>query len=146
VSPHVPPSPRPLPGATTPPPSTATRAHTAAQPAQRPTFTPLTDHALYLADLADEMAQILRQIAQDAANPLAGSPNECVHGSNVEPLPTLPPKLLSVDDMADLLQVNQRTIRRWRMQGRLPSGIEIAGVIRWHPDEIDEWIRDGGVA
>ena len=64
-----------------------------------------------------------------------------------DPLPDAPyprdfGRLLSVRDVADLLAVDERTIRRWRREGRLPNAVEVCGVIRWRPEVVDQWILD----
>ena len=54
--------------------------------------------------------------------------------------PVTPARLLSVRDVAERLNLSEKTVRRLRRRGVLPAGIEIAGVLRWRPDEIDAWI------
>jgi DNA-binding transcriptional MerR regulator len=54
-------------------------------------------------------------------------------GSNVVPL-------LRVRDLAEMLQVNARTIRRWRDARILPPALSIEGVVRWEPRVVHEWL------
>jgi len=49
-------------------------------------------------------------------------------------------RLLRVRDLAELLQVDERTIRRWRDERRLPEPVVIAGVLRWRAEDIDAWL------
>jgi len=56
--------------------------------------------------------------------------------------PTTPARLMSVRDVALRLSLSERTVRRLRRRGELPAGIEIAGTVRWRPEEIDAWIGD----
>jgi excisionase family DNA binding protein len=50
--------------------------------------------------------------------------------------------LQTVDDLARLMQVGPKTIRRWRSEGRLPAGIVLGGVVRWHADDVRRWIDE----
>ena len=52
--------------------------------------------------------------------------------------------LLTVDDLARVLRVDSKTVRRWRSEGKLPDAIELGGVVRWHPDVVGAWLRGGG--
>lgn len=54
-----------------------------------------------------------------------------------------PPLLLRVDEVAQLLGLSERSV--WRMQsaGRLPSGVRLAGSIRWRRAEIEAWVDAG---
>jgi predicted DNA-binding transcriptional regulator AlpA len=94
-----------------------------------------------LATLFTEAAGILHQIAQV---PLAVRAQEALMCSVKEPAASA--RLLTAEDLAARLQVDARTIRRWRRAGRIPAGIEIAGVVRWTPESIDAWVASGGRA
>ncbi len=50
--------------------------------------------------------------------------------------------LLSVRDVAKLVQVDPGTVRNWREQGKLPAAVKIGGVIRWDADDIDRWLEE----
>ena len=72
-----------------------------------------------------------------------------VPATATEPVPAAPferpdprefERLLSVQDLADRLAVDARTVRRWRRDRVLPEALEIAGVIRWRPETIDAWL------
>lgn len=49
--------------------------------------------------------------------------------------------LLTVRQLAELLQVSTRTV--WRMQsaGELPEPIRISHRVRWRRDDVEEWLR-----
>ncbi len=47
---------------------------------------------------------------------------------------------LRVRDLAELLRVNERTVRRWRSEGVLPPAVEIAGVVRWRREAVEAWL------
>ena len=57
-----------------------------------------------------------------------------------------PGRLLSARDLAKMLGVQERTIRRWRKQkGKLPQGIELGdSVIRWREQDIERWLVERG--
>ena len=88
-----------------------------------------------LADLLGEASGILQELAQV---PLAVHAERALM-CDVEK-PVTPARLLSVRDVAERLNLSEKTVRRLRRRGVLPAGIEIAGVLRWRPDEIDAWI------
>ena len=48
--------------------------------------------------------------------------------------------LLSVKEVAELLQVSARTIYDWRYQGLGPPAIMIGRLVRYEPNEIDRWL------
>ena len=52
--------------------------------------------------------------------------------------------LLAVPDLARLLAVDVRTVRRWRSEGRLPDALELGGVVRWDSEAVRAWIREWG--
>jgi len=48
--------------------------------------------------------------------------------------------LMSVKDLAELLQVSVKTIYDWRYRGLGPTAIRIGRHVRYEPDEIERWI------
>lgn len=52
------------------------------------------------------------------------------------------PRLLTVHDLAHRLQCNERTVRRWREEGRLPRAVVLGGVVRWTPEAVDGWLLE----
>jgi len=54
--------------------------------------------------------------------------------------------LLTSKDIAARLKVDAHTVRKWRKAGQIPAGIEIGGVIRWRPEDIDAFVAAGGAA
>ena len=91
-----------------------------------------------LADLLVEAGGIVRELSQVS---LADA-RETRLMSRVET--TIPARLLTAEDLAARLQVDARTIRRWRRREAIPAGLEICGVLRWTEQEIDAWIAAGG--
>lgn len=59
--------------------------------------------------------------------------------------PSTAGRLLTKPQLANLLQVSQRTIDRWKSEDRLPDGlrVEIAGSVRFRPDIATAWIQAG---
>ena len=53
------------------------------------------------------------------------------------------PQLLTVDEIARLLKVSNRTIWRMRSSGQLPEPVRIGGGVRWRQSEIKNWIEEG---
>ena len=86
-----------------------------------------------LAKLIEQAADVSRKLADEHQIQVAAGANRsditCV-------------KLLTVSDMAKLLRVAPKTIRRWRIEGRLPVSIEIGGVIRWEPAVVERWLKE----
>lgn len=94
-----------------------------------------------LADALTELAESVREIARESLDLHAQRALMC----DVE-TSTTPARLLSVRDVAERLNLSERTVRRLRQRGDLPRGIEVAGVVRWRPEEIDRWVAEGGRA
>ncbi len=49
--------------------------------------------------------------------------------------------LMSVKDLAELLQVSVKTIYDWRYRGLGPTAIRIGRHVRYEPDEIERWLE-----
>jgi len=48
-------------------------------------------------------------------------------------------KLLTVVELADLLQLNAKTVERMARAGRLPS-VRVGGRVRFRPSDIASWM------
>ena len=106
--------------------------------------------ALYRA-LAEEHARLAAEGQVQLAVPGERALMSLVPATATEPVPAAPferpdprefERLLSVQDLADRLAVDARTVRRWRRDRVLPEALEIAGVIRWRREVVDQWILD----
>lgn len=49
-------------------------------------------------------------------------------------------KLLTVDDIANILKVSTRTLRRRWHKGEFPPPMRIGRLIRWHPDQLRDYL------
>ncbi len=49
--------------------------------------------------------------------------------------------LLTVDQVAESLQVSARTVWRMRSAGELPAPIRILGSVRWRRTELESWVN-----
>jgi excisionase family DNA binding protein len=54
--------------------------------------------------------------------------------------------LLTTPEVADLLQVAEITLRKWRLSGAGPRFVRCGANIRYHRDDIDQWIAARTVA
>jgi excisionase family DNA binding protein len=64
-----------------------------------------------------------------------------VIASDMSPSPVVPPMLLTVDQVAQLLQVSARTVWRMRSGGELPAPIRVLGSVRWRRTEVESWVN-----
>ena len=94
-----------------------------------------------------ELGGVLGDVAQAVQNQLAETPKSRLMEGPESPMNACPETpspgpLLTVSDVAARLQVDARTVRRWRCEGRLPGAIEIAGVVRWRPEVVETWLAE----
>ena len=118
-------------------------------PAEAHTGAHMGTHGDRLAELLEQLPGALRDVAE-ILETLGGKCDiqladiaEIEPSSETVPKPA-PPQLLTVADLAHRLRVDQKTVRRWREERRLPAALEVGGVIRWDPAVIDAWIHAGG--
>jgi excisionase family DNA binding protein len=52
-------------------------------------------------------------------------------------------KLLTVDDVAELLKVSTRHVWKLLSAGRFPQPIRIGRSVRWRRADVENWIDDG---
>lgn len=52
-------------------------------------------------------------------------------------------KLLTVKQLAAVLNLSTRTVWRMHSEGRIPPSVRLGRSVRWRRDEIDEWISAG---
>jgi excisionase family DNA binding protein len=51
-------------------------------------------------------------------------------------------KLLSVQEVAELLAVPVPTVYRWRYEGTGPVGLKVGRHVRYDPAELRQWLAD----
>lgn len=57
--------------------------------------------------------------------------------------------LLKEDDVAKQLHVSAASLRRWRLLGRGPQFIKVGALVRYRPEDVEEWLAGqptGGVS
>lgn len=57
------------------------------------------------------------------------------------PAPSSPPLLLSVAQLCTMLNVSRSTIVRMQQSGSLPGQIKLGRSVRYHREEIENWLR-----
>lgn len=53
------------------------------------------------------------------------------------------PKLISASELAELMDISERTLWRLQSAGKLPSPVRIGRSTRWRLEKIREWIERG---
>ena len=61
--------------------------------------------------------------------------------ARVETPPALPGRLLSVQEVAELLQVPVKTIYQWRHRGGGPRPMRLGKYLRFDPVDVATWIE-----
>lgn len=51
-------------------------------------------------------------------------------------------KLLNIQQVAELLQIHEKTVYKWMKQGRFPKPIKSWGSPRWDYDEVMKYVRN----
>jgi predicted DNA-binding transcriptional regulator AlpA len=99
--------------------------------------------AALLADLHAALAEVYRGVAEKTSGSSLAAPRAGEQLSTVMPATqTSAPgrQLLSQKALADRLDCDVRTLRRWTHLGEVPAPIMIGGAKRWDPDDVDRWL------
>jgi predicted site-specific integrase-resolvase len=48
--------------------------------------------------------------------------------------------LLTEEDVAKQLHVSLAALRRWRLEGRGPKFIKVSALVRYRPEELEDWL------
>lgn len=103
-------------------------------------------------NLNDQLAQVLRA----AVAPMITESLDQLEARLVErlaelvrslpaPTATLPPPLMTLNDVADHLQVTARTVQRRVAAGEFPAPILVGPTCpRWRREDLDAWIASQG--
>lgn len=51
-------------------------------------------------------------------------------------------RLLSIDDLAEMLQISPQTIYRWRYLGTGPVGVRIGKHVRYRVQDVEAWLDE----
>ena len=52
----------------------------------------------------------------------------------------MPKKLLSIEDLADYLNVEVTTVYRWNQLGTGPRYIKVGRYVRYRPEDVEVWL------
>ena len=89
-----------------------------------------------LASLFSEAAGILRDLSEVQLE----SVRDPRLMSSVETTTTRA-RLMSVHDVAQRLQLDERTVRRMRARGELPPALDLGSVLRWAEPDFEAWLE-----
>lgn len=106
------------------------------------TWARVPEQLRHLGQLFLEIHQVCGDLAEVLEAELAGGAVQSVMASMPSATPTELSKLVSTADLARVLGVDDRTVRRMRERGDLPPAIDLGSVLRWRSDDIDQWIAD----
>ena len=56
---------------------------------------------------------------------------------------SLKAELLTAKDVADLLNISERSLYRLKSRGCLPASVVLGGSVRWSRTQIFDWIAEG---
>ena len=62
-------------------------------------------------------------------------------GNGSDSVPMVPVRLVSVEEVAELLQVPVQTIYAWRFQRRGPTPMRIGRYLRFDPADVARWVE-----
>lgn len=51
-------------------------------------------------------------------------------------------KMLSPDEVAELLGISVRTVYAWRYRGDGPPGFKVGRHVRYRPSDVEAWLAD----
>ncbi|QDU72616.1 helix-turn-helix transcriptional regulator [Mucisphaera calidilacus] len=57
--------------------------------------------------------------------------------------PGVLPAMLTINQVARLLNCSTRTVYRLNDAGRMPRPVRLGALVRWNRGEIEQWIADG---
>lgn len=63
-----------------------------------------------------------------------------------DPVAALLDRLLSVEQIAELIHAHPSTVFRWAREGRFPKPLIIGGMTRWRARDYNQWVAQQTVA
>lgn len=51
-------------------------------------------------------------------------------------------KLLSIDELASMLQVPKKTVHQWRYVGHGPPALKVGRHLRFRPSDVERWLEE----
>jgi excisionase family DNA binding protein len=51
-------------------------------------------------------------------------------------------RLLTIAEVAEVLEIPVKTLRDWRHKGYGPKGIKLGHQLRWRPSEVERWVQE----
>jgi predicted DNA-binding transcriptional regulator AlpA len=90
-----------------------------------------------LAKLHAELAAVYARLAETGGDQLASLRATRLSG----PVAT---DLMTAADLADVLRIDQRTLRTMRNAGQVPAAIQIGSRPRWRRADVDAWLAERG--
>jgi len=57
--------------------------------------------------------------------------------------PDVPPVMLTVEQVARMLNCSTRTVYRLNSAGRMPRPVRLGALVRWRRAAIEQWIAEG---
>ncbi|TSD68088.1 helix-turn-helix transcriptional regulator [Aeromicrobium piscarium] len=54
--------------------------------------------------------------------------------------------LLTPEQVSDLLGVKTQTLAQWRWRKTGPKFQKVGRLVRYSPEDVDQWLHEGGVA
>ena len=51
-------------------------------------------------------------------------------------------QMLTITQVAELLQVPVETMRKWRAQNSGPQAIKLGRHVRYRPEDVDRWVQE----
>ena len=96
-----------------------------------------------LAATLHKAGQIVEALAEDAEIHLAESPTPRLIEQSMQFSGDSPKvQLLGTQEVAALLKVHPRSVRRWRHAGQFPAAFDLGGVLRWRREDIEAWLQE----
>jgi len=91
-----------------------------------------------LANHLSDLAQAVQRVAEDLRCGLADGGDGGLHGG------VPPDALLDSAQVAEMFDINIRTLRRWRHEGRVPPPLKMKGPLRWRRADVHRWLEERG--